>query len=73
MKNSTFEERRQDWERRIEDILVEVHQEKNDQGIPFGINVSPVVEEFTRLMTFIENARTSSVLILRPGNTANEE
>ena len=65
---SDFESRRQDWEKRMEDVIVEIVSEKDENGLMFSVDVMPAVREFNNLISKVVSARKAHKYLLRGGD-----
>ena len=69
-------ERKIEWERTIEDILVEMVGEKSGAGLAIRVNVNSIAEAFLAAIKQIDRAKESKksdVCVLIPGDVHNEE
>ena len=57
---SDFTERQHKWERRIEDVLIEISRETDAQGFGIPIDIRPVVEEFNIILGHIRLCKAKS-------------
>ena len=70
----TYEERRRSWEKRVEDVLVEITREKTVEGLCFVADVMPTVREFNHLLADVETQRTArKYMISIPEGTNRSE
>lgn len=63
-----YEQRRLSWERRIEDVIIEIINEKSERGLRMILNPTPVIQEFKKLLSDVDVLRKSQTAVFSPGN-----
>jgi hypothetical protein len=59
-----FEDKRKDWQARMESIVIEMMQERTDNGLPLLVSVDPILEAFLRVLSQMEQGRKSETAML---------
>ncbi len=57
MSDESYEERRKRWSRAVEDVLIEITNEKTAQGLYFMTDTSKVVRVFDSLLAEVDSGR----------------
>jgi len=57
--SESYEERRNRWGRTVEDVLIEIMQEKTEQGLYFMTDSTPVIRTFDKLLAEVDSGRRS--------------
>ncbi len=70
---SNFEERRCDWKRRMEDIIIEIVKETNDEGVVLFTNILPTMLAFNSLLDNLTLTRKKGVFMVIPRTIEEEE
>ena len=68
-----WEETKRGWERRIEDVLIEMTQQKTEAGIAILVDINPIAAEFCRALNTIQKAMERNELFIKLGSRDNEE
>jgi hypothetical protein len=68
----SYKERREDWEARMEGLLIEVMSETDERGLAMFISVTPVMSAFCHVLADIDVNRKSHKYTLKPGGKINE-
>jgi len=54
-----YEDRRRDWEKRIEDVLIEISQETDENGVRLCVDSNPAILALNHLLADVDAMRKS--------------
>ena len=61
---NTYVHRRHGWEKRMEDLIIDIMEEKTEKGLLLLINTGPLVDEFLSVLRSVDKARVSDKCVL---------